>query len=94
MYKDHRFIGLIIFCIFQQKSISSEVDKKRVKTITVDALNRLEQLSLQPKSELLVKDKLLDELEHLPSPPNVQPKGSSEAKHTSSGKTLPRGNNI
>ena len=65
-----------------------------MKDLTVDALNRLEQLRVEPKAVTPTKDKLLDELESLPIPSKTQPKqGGDKALSTGARKTLPRGNN-
>lgn len=83
----------------QQKRMQSDEHKQQVKVITMQALNRLEELKLQdaPSAPPLTSSStgkkktaanLLSELDSLPPPPINSPKGGVKASKSS---TLPRG---
>lgn len=74
--------------------MQSEEEKQQVKTITMQALSRLEKLKLDSSqttpstSKKADKKSLLNELDNLPPPPSTQPKKSVSATRAS---TMPRG---
>lgn len=83
----------------QQKTMQSQEQRQQVKAITMQALNRLEELKLesssQPKlapststcSTVRTKEaSLLSELDLLPPPPKDSPKGASNR-----ASTMPKG---
>ena len=69
--------------------MQSEEQKEQVKLITMQALNRLEELKLEPSASGKPKSKpadssLLSQLDRLPPPPSKAPKGASQSS------TLPK----
>ena len=75
--------------LWQQKKLTSEANKKKVKEITVQALSRLEELKEKtPAASAPPMDDLLAQIEQLPTPSrmNPNPGGKGSTSHT-----FPRG---